>query len=130
MITWIAAYLVKTGIDQVDAFKWARRIFVCSIVLGAILSVLLFGWIFNACKKEPKIDEENLQKINSQIEERREAELEKILIENKIIEKSVNDRTAESEQKIKAVEQKVKEAREFDGNVTAEDLKKILEETK
>jgi type VI protein secretion system component VasK len=65
MITWIAAYLVKTGLDQVDAFKWARRIFTgLLIVIGLLVLIVVIR--FSSCGS-PNADREREKVIEKQI---------------------------------------------------------------
>jgi type VI protein secretion system component VasK len=60
MITWIAAYLIKTGLDQVDAFKWARRIFTGLLIVGAFAPILFCGWWFGWCDSKREAEQNDI----------------------------------------------------------------------
>lgn len=78
MIALIAAYLAKTGMDKVDAFKWARRIFTALIAIAAVL-LLLFVIRFSSCgtPDNQKIKEEIIKdKIEANVLSNTKKEIE------------------------------------------------------
>lgn len=121
MIFALATLLVKiTGFDFNKALKVARIIFFGGIVLVVFIAGV---FIFRACNKPvvPEIDEEKLQKINSQNEkEKREA------LNNYFEEIDAQREISDVERKeiIGRVENETK----FGKNVSAADLERLVSE--
>lgn len=104
--------------------------------IGIILLISIF-WLKSCFTKEIKIDQEQIQKINSQNEKERKEELKKVIEENSTVIKTVDERNEISEtninernkviqEKIQEADRKIQEAKKIDGNVTSSELECIL----
>jgi FtsZ-interacting cell division protein ZipA len=116
-------------LQKIGKFLYAYKKYVLIVVGAVILIVLIFKACSGGAKPDIKFDENTLQQINSGIEQKHDAALEKVLVENGLIEQRIEERTAQSNQRLQAAEEKVKAAKAFSGDVTADELKRILEET-
>lgn len=109
-----------------------------AVCLGAFLLLILVVMAFRGCgKREVKIDEEQIQKINQANERERKAELQKVIEENQEVIKTVDERSNLAEvnrverervidEKIKEVDKKIADAKSQGKDVTQEELKCLL----
>ena len=118
---WLGLLAKRVGFFFLDNWKA-----VLLGIAGLVVLIWVVGFFRDCGKGKPECDEKCLQEINTAIDQKRDAAIEKVLIDNGLVEASVNDRTAESEAKIKAAQEAVAKAKETKGNVTAEELEKIL----
>jgi hypothetical protein len=109
------------------------------VVVGFVLLLLLIVIGFRSCGRSQsvKIDEETIQKVNSQNERERKKELEKIITENSEVVKTVDERTTIAETntverermldaKIAEVNQKIAEAKTQGKDVSSAELECLL----
>lgn len=121
-----------------DAAK-ASRYTLIAVAVGALIIILGFGWLFRGCgkRKAIQIDEQSLQKVNSENEKERKKELQVIVENNADTIKTVDERTeiqninvveknAEIDTKIADADKKIQAAKSQTGDVTSEQLEKIL----
>jgi uncharacterized membrane protein YhiD involved in acid resistance len=106
--------------------------------LGAFLLLVLVVMAFKSCgKREVKIDENQIQKINQANEKERKAELEKIINDNAEIIKTTDERSNIAEtnriererltdEKIKEVDKKIVEVKAQGKDVTSAELECML----
>lgn len=135
MITLLASYLVAWfGLNTINAQKIVKYTL---IVIGVILALVLIFSIKSCFTKEPKIDQEAIQKINSENERVRKEELKQVIEKNSDVIKTVDERTVIAEtsvaerdkvinQKIAEVDKKVEEIKNTKGNVTSDELECLL----
>lgn len=104
--------------------------------IGIVLLITIF-WVKSCFTKEVKIDQEQIQKINSSIEKERKEELRKVIEENSDVIKTVDERNTISEtnikernkiieEKVKEADKKIEESKRSNGDVTSEQLECIL----
>lgn len=122
------------GID----FARARRLALIAVAVAVLLVLIGFVALFRSCgKRQVKIDESQIQKINQANERERKLEIEKVILENANTIKTVDERTTIAEtnvvernrlldEKIKDADKKIAEAKQQKGDVTSEELEKIL----
>jgi hypothetical protein len=106
--------------------------------LGAFLLLVLVVMAFKSCgKREVKIDENQIQKINQANEKERKAELEKIINDNAEIIKTTDERSNIAEinrvererltdEKIAEVDKKIEAAKSQGKDVTSAELECML----
>lgn len=135
MILFIAPWIAKLfSIDITKATKWARW-----FIIGLIfLIIFILGISLYSCfKKEPKIDQESINKINTANEIQRKQELQKVIEENQDVIKAVDERNTITELnelernrqiqiKVAEADKKIEEAKRGGKDVTQEELKCIL----
>jgi c-di-AMP phosphodiesterase-like protein len=109
--------------------------------LGAFLLLVLVVMAFKSCgKREVKIDENQIQKINSQNEKERKAELERIINDNAEVIKTTDERSNIAEtnrvererltdEKIKEVDKKIAESKAQGRDVSQAELVCLLQPT-
>ena len=106
-------------------------------IIGIAMLVLFVALAFNRCKKEPKLDIKNIEKINSANEKERLEELSKTVEQNADVVKTVDGRNAISEQdeaskqaaiwaKVKEADEKIQAAKSQGRDVTSEELECLL----
>lgn len=109
-----------------------------AVIVGIIL--VLFGTVFvwrSCSSRRAKIDLQNIEKVNSQNRQERQAELQKVIEQNADVVKTVDDRTtiadANVEQrnaqiyaKIKDADEKIEAAKQQGRDVTSDELECIL----
>lgn len=135
MITILASYL--TGWFGLEILK-AQKIVKYSLIVLAIIVVLFVAISFKAClTPQPKIDEQTIQKVNSENERVRKEELKQIIEENSEVIKTVDERTTIAEtnieerdklinQKIAEVDKKLEQIKNNKGEVTSDELQCLL----
>jgi hypothetical protein len=109
------------------------------ISIGVILAILLVLWLvfFREGGSMVKIDENSIQKVNSPNERERKKELQAIIEDNQDIIKTTDERTEivninvveknrEIDDKVKAADARIQEVKQQKGDVTSEELEKIL----
>lgn len=117
--------------------QWTWPLKLISVVLLIIVIGLVVGFFKSCGKPTPKIDEQSLQKINSQNKREREQELQKVIEENADIVQTVNqnttiaetnvvERNREIDEKVKEADKKIVEAKQQGRDVTSEELECIL----
>lgn len=99
--------------------NWRKFVFAALLLLTLIFAVV----IFKSCRREPKINQETIQKINSETERERKAELEKVIGE-------IDEKREISDEKREQIIKRVDEAKSFNKRVTAEELERLIEENK
>lgn len=140
MILGIAKFLVLAlglvGI-RIDTTK-AQKIAIIGLFVVIGLVILFFVLSLRSCfKKEAKIDLEQIEKINKGNEADRKKELQKIIENNAEVINTVDNRTAIAEtnviernrlidEKIKAVDKKIAEARAGGKDITGPELECML----
>jgi uncharacterized membrane protein (Fun14 family) len=106
-------------------------------VVGVFTLLILVGLAYRGCKRQPKIDLQAVEKINTANRKEREEELRKIIVENQDVVKTVDERTAIAEtqvevreqvieEKIKEADKKIVEAKSQGKDVTSAELECIL----
>ena len=117
------------GVSIIKAEKYAK----IAVFIMILLIIMAFFSFFKFCgkKNEPAIfTPAAVEKVNSNIESRRNHALEEILVANDLIEAKVDERTRADNQKLKAAEEKVEAAKKINAKISASELMRILEETK
>lgn len=134
MIQFITKLITHFGVGAYKAQFIAWGI----IVVLAIVLILTVVFGLKSCfKKTPKIDEQQIQKINQANEKERKAELEKIITENADVVKTVDNRSAVADvnvearneaidAKIKAADKAIADAKSNGKDVTAAELECML----
>lgn len=136
MIFPIANLLIKLfGFDERQARKYAS----VGLILAAIFAVLIVVLVFEkACnKKDFKIDQDAINKINTANETQRKAELEKVIEQNSTVVQDVSNRTAIADsnvaehgrlvdEKIKAADTAIQSAKAGGRDVTGPEVECIL----
>lgn len=133
----ITAWIMKLNI------LWLRRIllFVVDHWIGVLLAIALLVAVFfgyKACRREVKIDEEQIQRINKANEIERREELKKVITENQDVIRTAENRTiatdasiAERERqidaKVKEADAKIVEIKQQKGDVSQEELVCLLQ---
>ncbi len=110
-----------------------------AVVVGAIIVLILLIVAFRSCggKKEIKIDEAALQKVNSVNRIEREQELKEIITENLEVIKTIDNRTVltdvvieqrnrEIAAKVKEADAKITEAKQQGKDVSSAELQCLL----
>lgn len=109
-----------------------------ALAVGGLILLLVIIIGFRSCgKREVKIDEEQIQKINNANEKERKKELEKIIFENSNTIKTVDERTEivnvnvvererELDQKIAEVDKKIAESKSQGKDVSSAELECLL----
>lgn len=116
----------------------ARIISAALLALAGLIIVLVFASLFGFCgKPAPTINQESINKINSENETERKAELEKVITDNADTVKTIDNRTAithlsvdernrEIRAKVKAADEAVSDAKRQGKDVTAEEIECLL----
>lgn len=132
-LVWILGFI---GI-KIDVTK-AQKIAVIGLIVILGIIVLIFVFSLRSCfKKEAKIDLEQVEKINKANEADRKKELQKIIEDNADVVSTADNRTAIAEtnvierdrlidEKVKAVDKKIAEARAGGKDITGPELECIL----
>lgn len=109
-----------------------------AILAGLLVLILLVVFAYRGCtRRDVKIDQETVQKVNSQNRREREAELQKVIEENQTViqtvdnrsavaETNVVERNAEIDRKVKEVDAKIQAAKQQGRDVTEQELKCLL----
>jgi uncharacterized protein YlxW (UPF0749 family) len=125
MIFGIANLLIRLfGWQSEFALRIARIVFLVLASVIIVFVVLLSGRI-KSCLIPPsviKIDEETIQKINSNNERERKAELNRIL-------DNVNATREARDERIEKLNQEIESYHDFKQNVDAETLERLLQES-
>jgi len=117
--------------------QWRWPLKLGSIIAIVLVLGLVIGFFKSCGRKTVKIDQESINKINSENRKEREAELQKVVEENSDVVNTVDNRTAIAEtntiernrlieEKVKAVDAKIAEAKQQGRNVTQEELECLL----
>lgn len=132
MMTILALKLIV-----LNALGWAQENW--RIVAGVFLLLFVFIFVFKACNRpaKVKIDEAQIQKINSENRQERIKELTEVVEANADVIKTVDERTelvdvaaearnAEVDKKVIEADRKIQEAKSQGKDVTAEELEALL----
>lgn len=93
-------------------------------IVGVILALFILTFLFKACQPEYKIDQQQIQQINSANEKQRKEALQEVF-------QQINDTQSVNDKKIAEADKKVEESKKQTGHdVTAEELEKLLRENK
>ncbi len=93
-------------------------------ILGGILILVLIIFLLRACTPEPKINQEEIQKINSANEKERKEALQEVF-------KKIDTEQQVDDKKIAEADKKVEQSKKSTGkDITAEELEKLLKESK
>lgn len=108
------------------------------VSVGVVLLIIVIGVVTYKCSHRPaKIDLETVNKINNANEKERKAELQKVIEDNADVVRTVDNRSAVTEvnvvernraidDKIKAVDAKIAEAKSQGRDVTQDELNCLL----
>jgi hypothetical protein len=120
-----------------NAFGWAYANW--RIVLGVFLLFFVFAFVHRQCNRPPKvkIDEAQIQKINSENRAERIKELTEVVESNADVIKTVDERTelvevniiernAEVDMKVREADLKIQEAKKEGKDITGPELECIL----
>jgi len=136
MILWIAKNILNRFFG-VDIIKAQKIVIIGLIAIAALVLLFLVLSLRSCFKKEAKIDLEQIEKINKANEADRKKELQKIIEDNADVVSTVDNRTAIAEtnviernrlidEKIKAVDQKIAEAKTQGRDITGPELECLL----
>ena len=109
------------------------------IILGVFLIIFVFAFVLRQCNRPPKvkIDEAQIQKINSENRAERVKELTEIVEANEEVIKTVDERTElvdvaaearnqEVDARVKKADEAIQSAKKEGKDVTAEELEALL----
>jgi F0F1-type ATP synthase membrane subunit b/b' len=120
----LIATFIASRIGSPDVHKILKRLWLGALVLGLIAVVIIFGLIFRACNKPPRLDEKAIQKVQKAIAKADRAEMEQTLVESRLAEQQIIEDTEEAEA---VKEQTVKDARKEAEAMTNKELAEALE---
>jgi hypothetical protein len=120
-----------------NALGWAYANW--RILVGVFLLIFVFAFVLRQCNRPPKvkIDEAQIQKINSENRAERIKELTEVVEANADVIKTVDERTElvevaaearnqEVDARVKKADEKIQEAKREGKDVTAEELEALL----
>lgn len=124
-------------IQNIAGWLWLHKRIALYVIAAIIIGILIIVAFRSCGKKRIKIDEDAIQKINSANEAERKKELQKVIEENQDVINTVDNRSALSEtnviernsfvdERVKAADRAIAEAKEQGQNVTSEQLQCIL----
>jgi hypothetical protein len=127
--------LILANIVGFLTIHWRTALLVAAAVLFVVFAVIAF----KSCggKREVKIDEAAIQKINSENERTRRAELEKIVLENQETISTVDERNrlsdvnriereAAIDEKVKVADRAIEDAKKQGKDISESELKCLL----